>query len=93
MTPSDDDIDSLFAELTDELEEGMNLPLEGDIEDLSQVSVNDLHTRYVEITAEIVERREVLHPHTQTGRDLHAMRYAVQMEMKRRGVPGIGLGT
>ncbi len=79
--PSDDDFfDWQAAEdaMRDVVaQESLNVTLLSDIELLDKLQ---------SVTDELRNRSEMLRPTTETGRDLHSVRGAVVVELKRRGV-------
>jgi len=69
--------------------------LEGIFDDVEQGVVNvtllsdeALLTDFNAIDEEIKERREVLSPHTDRGRELHSLRAAMVVELRQRGILG-----
>ena len=76
--------DPLFAQLEDITVD------ESEIEDFYQLDDMDLLERFEEVSKEIKEARQQIKPRTQDARDLHSLRYAIQLELQRRGI-SIGL--
>ena len=69
--------------------------LEGIFDDVEQGVVNvtllsddALLTEFNAVTEEIKERREVLSPATDRGRELHSLRAALNIELRQRGILG-----
>jgi hypothetical protein len=63
---------------------------ESQIEDIYAYDDMKLLERFEQVTSEIKDARQLLHPRVQETRDLHSLRYAIQLELQRRGIP-IGL--
>lgn len=73
-----DYIDDIFADIDAEL-------AKNPVEDVSLVETVILLKTYYETTEQLKEMGEALFPKTQLGRDLHSKRYAVQLELRKRG--------
>ena len=76
--------DPLFKQLEDIFVD------ESEIEDFSRYDDMRLLERFEEVTKEIKTEHQLLRPRDQNARDLHSLRYALQLELKRRGI-SIGL--
>jgi len=63
---------------------------ESEIENFYALDDMALLERFEEVTTEIKQAQQVIRPRTQSARDLHSLRYAIQLELQRRGIP-IGL--
>lgn len=78
-----DDVDRIFAQMTDDLDL--------DVASISEVTVSSLTDleiiqRFNEVRAELHERGEIPHARTQTGRDLQSQYHAYLLEGKKRGL-------
>jgi hypothetical protein len=63
---------------------------ESELEDFYAYDDMTLLERFEQVTIAIKEAHQLLHPHEQGTRDLHSLRYAMQLELQRRGI-SIGL--
>lgn len=63
---------------------------ESEIENFSVLDDMRLLERFEEVTTAIKVEHQVLRPRDQNARDLHSLRYALQLELQRRGI-SIGL--
>ncbi len=80
MAPDPDDFD--FSDMEAQLSE---------VEVVATFSVAtlndpDLLTKYRDLTEELKNRKEALHPKTETGRELHSLRSSCFVELHRRGI-------
>jgi hypothetical protein len=79
----DDDLSGLKEQI-ESLE--IDLSTAGSLVDVSVLTDEALLLRYEGVKEELMERQEAMHPHTQTGRDLHSLRVALLVAMARRGL-------
>lgn len=75
-----DDTDDIFATLT----EGLDLTMPEGAEDFTTLSSLDLSERYNAARDELQEREEMRDPTTERGRELHSIRNAALLELKKR---------
>ena len=69
-----------LAESLGELEEPT------DVVDVSKLSIAQLLARFAQVRQALYERREMMEPTTQLGRDLQSERVALLLEMNNRGL-------
>jgi hypothetical protein len=79
---SDPDPEDIFAQMAGQLAD-ISVPDEQKVTDMATLQLAD---RLSEIDHELVDRKELLNPTTQEARDLHSLRGAIIVEMKKRGV-------
>lgn len=79
MGPNPDDFD--FSAMEDQLKEV-------DVVNVFSVAIDDasLLKKFRDLTEELKDRKEAIHPTTATGRDLHSERASCLIELKRRGI-------
>jgi hypothetical protein len=75
-----DDTDDIFAALT----EGVDLVMPEDAVDFTTLSSLDLSERYNEVRDELLASGEMRDPTTERGRELHSIRNACLVELKKR---------
>jgi hypothetical protein len=84
-SPDRPDVDQTFASLV----EALDLDDEDATRDgvpVTELSDVELLREFQYLRVELMELRELVHPTTQRGRDLHSRRAACQLELRRRGV-------
>lgn len=59
----------------------------GDYEDLSVVESFELLERFNDVTEELKVHKGAWFPKTSENRDRHSQRYALQIELRKRGFP------
>lgn len=75
-----EDIDAMFAGMTADVD--LEVP-EGTV-DFTEVSSLELSEQYNAARDELLETGEMREPRTERGRELHSIRAATLMELKRR---------
>lgn len=53
--------------------------------DVTKLSTEELMTQFNELNDELFEMGEAIKPHTQRARDLHSLRSAIHLEIRKRG--------
>lgn len=83
-----DDSDDMFRHFEEDVKDITVDPSE--IEDFYKLDDMALLARFEQVSHEIKDAQQQLSPRTQSARDLHSLRYAMQLELQRRGI-SIGL--
>lgn len=60
---------------------------EDEYEDLTQVDTMELLNRFHALTEDLKDEKQAWFPRTRDARDQHSVRYALQLELRNRGVP------
>lgn len=55
-----------------------------DVVDVSSLDSESLLKNYAAVNIELQDRKEKYNPHTPEGRELHSLRYAYQLELRKR---------
>lgn len=76
----EDELQRMF----DEME--FDLPEPDEVDDVTAMPMEKVIKRYNQLTEELLQIGEALHPRTQYGRDLHSERAAYQLRMKKEGL-------
>jgi hypothetical protein len=74
------DADEIFAGLMADLD----LQEPTDVVNVALLDEVELSRRYNAVKQALLEKKEMLHPKTQEGRDLHSERASYLLEMRRR---------
>jgi len=69
-----------------QLIESLDLPTDDPQLNVSSLPDNELNAGFILVEQELLNRKEMLHPRTQEARDLHSLRAAYMIQMKRRGL-------
>lgn len=75
----DDVIARLEAEFTTDIDTS-------DVEDVTKLEPGALLRQFALVEIKLRDIGEMMHPHTDEGRDLHSRRAAYLVEMRRRGL-------
>ena len=77
---ADDDIFAGLEDIFDEVDEE-------EYEDLTQVPTMELLDRFQALTEALKDEKQAWFPRTRDARDRHSIRYALQLELRSRGMP------
>ncbi len=84
--PDDDKVNDIFQQMTEGL--GMDEQAIVNMSDVTVSSLTDIEivNRFNATKRELYDRQELLHPKTETGRDLQSLYHALLLEGRRRGL-------
>lgn len=85
MSMMDEPADDIFMELM----KGMDTVFDGvsdDVLDVTSLSNKALLERNADILEELLDNGQAVNPTSQWARDLHSLRNAIQVEIRKRGV-------
>lgn len=64
--------------------QGIEIEEPVDVLNVRTLASNVLVSKFNELTQALLDREEILNPHTQEARDIHSLRNAVDVELQRR---------
>lgn len=68
------------------LMQDVDIPIPTDVVNVALLNEAELNTRLTQIKQELYNLKEMWHPRTEKGRDLHSQRNAITVEMRKRGL-------
>lgn len=79
-----EDMDSIFNQMVEGLEEELDLPDVSSVVSVALLDELELSKRFNEVRNELLQRGEMITPTTERGRELHSLRSAYLVEMRKR---------